>query len=65
VRAPNLGGREVNGWRSQQGETVWNVLVARIFSLDRARRGYIGLKSVIDRVFGGLLARLSVKIAST
>jgi len=44
-------------------ETAWNILVARIFSLDRTRRGYISLKSVIDRLFGGLLAILGLKIA--
>ena len=46
-------------------ETIWNILVARIFSLDRTRRGYISLKSIIDRTFGGLLAALGVKIAAT
>lgn len=46
-------------------ETVWNIFVARIFSFDRTRRGYIGLKSVIDRSFGGLLAMLGIKIAAT
>jgi threonine/homoserine/homoserine lactone efflux protein len=44
-------------------EAVWNILVARIFSLDRTRRGYISLKSVIDRLIGGLLAILGLKIA--
>lgn len=46
-------------------ETVWNTLVARIFSLDRTRARYISLKTVIDRTFGGLLAALGVKIAAT
>ena len=46
-------------------ETVWNVLVARIFSLDRTRARYISLKTIIDRTFGGLLALLGVKIAAT
>ena len=46
-------------------ETVWNSLVARIFSLDRTRARYISLKTVIDRSFGGLLALLGVKIAAT
>lgn len=46
-------------------ETVWCTLVARIFSFDRTRAGYINLKSVIDRSFGGLLALLGVKIAAT
>lgn len=46
-------------------ETVWNTLVARIFSFDRTRAGYISLKSLIDRSFGGLLALLGLKIAAT
>ena len=46
-------------------ETIWNTLVARIFSFDRTRAGYISLKSLIDRTFGGLLALLGVKIAAT
>ena len=46
-------------------ETLWNTGVARIFSLDRTRAGYISLKTVIDRSFGGLLALLGVKIAAT
>lgn len=46
-------------------ETLWNTIVARIFSLDSTRRAYIGAKSLIDRTFGGLLALLGVKIAAT
>lgn len=46
-------------------ETIWNILVARIFSFDRSKRVYISLKSVIDRAFGGLLALLGAKIAAT
>ena len=46
-------------------ETVWNILVARIFSLERTRARYISLKTVIDRSFGALLALLGVKIAAT
>ena len=46
-------------------ETVWNTIVARIFSLDRTRAAYISLKTMIDRSFGGLLALLGVKIAAT
>lgn len=46
-------------------ETIWNTLVARIFSFDRTRAAYISLKSLIDRSFGGLLALLGVKIAAT
>lgn len=46
-------------------ETVWNTLVARIFSLDRTRARYIGLKTLIDRSFGTLLAVLGLKVALT
>ena len=46
-------------------ETGWNTIVARIFSLDWTRAGYISLKTVIDRSFGGLLALLGIKIAAT
>lgn len=46
-------------------ETVWNTLVARIFSLDRTRAAYISLKGIIDRCFGGLLALLGLKIAAS
>jgi threonine/homoserine/homoserine lactone efflux protein len=46
-------------------ETIWNTLVARIFSLDRTRAKYISLKTIIDRTFGGMLALLGVKIAVT
>nr|WP_242679011.1 LysE family transporter [Rhodobacter calidifons] len=46
-------------------ETLWNTAVARIFSLQRTRAGYISLKTVIDRSFGGLLALLGIKIAAT
>lgn len=44
-------------------ETLWNTAVARVFSLDAARRTYLGAKSLIDRAFGGLLAALGVKVA--
>ena len=46
-------------------ETLWNILVARIFSFERTRAGYISLKTIIDRSFGGLLALLGIKIAAT
>lgn len=45
-------------------ESIWNTIVARIFSLDRTRRAYIGAKSTIDRCFGGLLAVLGLRIAT-
>jgi threonine/homoserine/homoserine lactone efflux protein len=44
-------------------ETLWNTLVARIFSLEAARRTYLGAKTLLDRAFGGLLAMLGVKVA--
>ncbi|WP_417244141.1 LysE family translocator [Celeribacter sp.] len=43
-------------------DTGWNIIVARIFSLERTRRVYMTLKTVFDRVFGGLLAALSAKL---
>lgn len=46
-------------------ELLWNTSVARLFSLERTRKIYIGLKHLIDRVFGGLLAALGVKIAAS
>lgn len=44
-------------------ETLWNSFVARIFSLERTRAGYLRLKGCLDRAFGGALALLGVKIA--
>lgn len=46
-------------------ETAWNILVGRIFSLERTRRSYLSLKGTIDRIFGGLLGVLGAKIAIT
>lgn len=46
-------------------ETIWNSLVARIFSLERTRAGYISLKTIIDRSFGAALAALGIKIVAT
>ncbi|MBE2275889.1 MAG: LysE family translocator [Rhodobacteraceae bacterium] len=46
-------------------ETVWNTLVARVFSFEPTRTGYIGLKTLVDRAFGGMLALLGLKIAAT
>lgn len=45
-------------------EFTWNTFVARLFSLERTRNAYLGLKHIIDRIFGGLLAALGVKIAA-
>ena len=46
-------------------ETLWNTFVARIFSFNRSRHGYISLKSAIDRSFGAMLAILGLKIAAS
>lgn len=46
-------------------EAVWNCAVARVFSLERSKRTYIGMKTTLDRAFGGALALLGVKIAAT
>ncbi len=46
-------------------ETLWNIAVVRIFSLDRTRNAYVGLKTSLDRLFGGLLALLGLKLAAT
>lgn len=40
----------------------WAIIVSRIFSLERTRRAYMSLKTIFDRVFGGLLAALSAKL---
>ncbi len=45
-------------------ETTWNILVAKIFSFQGTRRAYIGAKTTIDRIFGGLLGLLGLKIAA-
>lgn len=44
-------------------ETIWNTLVARIFSTSTTRARYISLKTIIDRAFGGLLALLGARVA--
>jgi threonine/homoserine/homoserine lactone efflux protein len=46
-------------------EAIWNIFVARLFSLETTRAGYMRLKAPIDRVLGGLLAALGLKIATT
>ncbi|MDQ2067550.1 LysE family translocator [Xinfangfangia sp. CPCC 101601] len=46
-------------------ETLWNSLVARIFSLEKTRARYISLKTIIDRSFGAALAALGIKIVAT
>lgn len=44
-------------------ETLWYILVARLFSLPRPRAVYARLKTGIDRTFGFLLAGLGIRIA--
>lgn len=44
-------------------ETLWYVLVARVFSRPRARALYGRAKTAIDRSFSGLIALFGVKIA--
>ncbi|MBT8425027.1 MAG: LysE family translocator [Boseongicola sp.] len=46
-------------------ETLWYILVGRVFSLDRSRAAYGRFKATIDRAFGGLIALLAAKIALT
>ncbi|NJM83419.1 MAG: LysE family translocator [Tabrizicola sp.] len=46
-------------------EALCNLLVARAFSFEGPRRAYAGLKTTIDRSFGGILALLGLKIAAT
>ena len=44
-------------------ETLWYALVARFFSLPRARAAYGRAKTAVDRLFGGLIAAFGIKIA--
>lgn len=44
-------------------ETLWYILVARIFSLDRARAAYARVKTWTDRVLSVLIAGFGAKIA--
>lgn len=59
------------GWRAALlaaifvNETGWYIIVARVFSLPRARAGYVQFKSHVDRMFGSLIAAFGVKIALT
>ena len=46
-------------------ETLWYILVARVFSLPKARATYVRLKATIDRCFGTLIALFGLKIALT
>ncbi len=46
-------------------ETLWYIVVARVFSMPRARNAYLRLKAGVDRTFGGLLVLLGLKVALT
>jgi threonine/homoserine/homoserine lactone efflux protein len=46
-------------------ETLWYLLVSRVFSLSRARAAYGAAKGWVDRAFGGLIAAFGLKIAAT
>ncbi len=44
-------------------EAAWYLVVARAFSLDRARRAYGRAKGWLDRIMGALLGSLGLKVA--
>ena len=46
-------------------EAAWYVVVARVFSLPRARSAYARAKTALDRAFGGALGALGLTIAAT
>lgn len=46
-------------------ETLWYVIVARLFSLSRPREIYSRSKAAVDRGFGGLIGAFGAKIALT
>lgn len=46
-------------------ETLWYILVARLFSMPKARTAYIRAKAWIDRSFGLLIAGFGLNIALT
>jgi threonine/homoserine/homoserine lactone efflux protein len=46
-------------------ETLWYLVVARVFSLARARAAYAGAKGWVDRAFGGLIAAFGLRLAAT
>ena len=46
-------------------ETLWYVIVARVFSMPKARGAYVRAKAWIDRSFGTLIALFGLKIATT
>lgn len=46
-------------------ETLWYMLVARLFSTQKARRAYTQFKAWVDRSFGALIAMFGLRIALT
>ena len=46
-------------------ETLWYVIVARLFSISAARATYVRMKKWTDRMFGSVIALFGLKIAIT
>lgn len=46
-------------------ETLWYIVVSKVFSSGRARAVYARLKTWIDRIFGTMIAAFGLKIALT
>ena len=46
-------------------ETGWYALVAVVLSAEKARKAYLRFKSLIDRVAGGVILLLGLKLASS
>ncbi|GGE23448.1 threonine transporter [Primorskyibacter flagellatus] len=46
-------------------ETLWYIVVARLFSLPQPRRAYVRAKAWTDRAFGSFLGLFGLKIALT
>ncbi|KAA9009056.1 LysE family translocator [Histidinibacterium aquaticum] len=44
-------------------ETLWYIVVARVFSMPRARAAYARAKTWTDRLFGSALGLLGIKVA--
>ncbi|WP_371153592.1 LysE family transporter [Jannaschia sp. 2305UL9-9] len=44
-------------------EAAWYILVARLFSLPRPRAAYVRFKTILDRMLGGVLGLLGIRLA--
>lgn len=66
ILPPDISGREVATvlLLVLLVEGLWYVVVARLFSLAAPRRAYIRAKTVVDRVLGGALALVGLRIAA-